>query len=138
MALLVEQEIIFHPGELTRLRYKLLNSLDPFPGTPACRKQLLIIIMIKVGQLAECRDLVDMRKVIGTVRRFRQQYPRSKKSQLMEGGPALPGKGMSPPSGMVISLILSLIMGLIVGAGAIGSTGGFYSGDHIPGCHCQL
>src|SRR3990172_7869913 len=134
MALLVEQEIIFHPGEFAGLRCKLLDSRDSYPGTLACQKQLLIIIKIKVGQRAQWRDLVDMRKVIEPIRRSRQQCPRSKKSQLIEGGPALPGKGMYPPRGLVIGLIIDLI----IGAGAISSIGGSDTGDYFPGGRCQL
>src|SRR3990170_3012769 len=125
MALLVEQEIIFHSGEFAGLQCKPFDSRDSYPGTLACRKQLLIIIKIKVGQLAQCRDLVDTRKVIEPIRRSRQQCPRSKKSQLMEGGPALTCKGTCPPRGLVI--------GLIIGVSAISSIGGCDTGDHFSG-----
>src|SRR3989304_5689302 len=131
MALLVEEEIIFHTGEFAGLRCKLFDSRDPFPGTQDC-----IIISIKVGQLSQCRYLpADTRKIIETVRRSRQQCPWRNKSQFMEGGPALTCKGMSPPRGLIIVMIIVMIFwdGAI-----ISSILGCNSSNNFPGGRCQL
>src|SRR3989338_3878125 len=113
MALLVEQEVIFHMGEFAGLQCKPFYSRDSLNGA----------LVAKSCQFAQRRDLVDTGKVVEPIWRSRQQCPRSEKHQLMEGGPALTGEGACPPRG------------LIIGAGAI-NIEGIDTGAHFLGGRC--
>src|SRR3989338_1903025 len=118
MALLVEQEVIFHKGEFAGLQCKPFDSRDSCPGAPACLCDVGahgVLPYIKICQLAQCRDLVDTGKVVKPIRRSRQQCPRSEKRQLMEGSPALTGEVACPPRGLVLSAGAHSIVGIDAG-----------------------
>src|SRR3989344_5528790 len=83
MALLVEQEVIFHTGEFAGLQCKPFDGRDPLNSA----------LVAKSRQFAQRRDLIDA-----------ESCRRSEKRQLMESGPALTNEGMCPPHGMIIGV----------------------------------
>ena len=80
-------------------------------------------LCLQCCQFAQCWDLVEIGKVSEAILRRQQLCPRSEKRQLIEGIPALPGEGASPPPSIELSRV---------------GIESFDAGDHCRGGRCQL